>query len=58
MTKVRSHQGLLSADELAKLMISKLDENGIVYIGKARVAKWLHKLAPRLLSKLINKEEQ
>lgn len=58
MTKARGHQGLLSADELAKFMINKLDENGIVYIGKARVAKWLHKLAPRLLSKLINKGEQ
>lgn len=57
MTKARGHQGLISADELAKLMVNKLHKRGVVYLGKARIAKWLHKLAPKLLSKLINKAD-
>lgn len=58
MTKARGHQGLISADELATLMIHKLNKKGPVYLSKAKIAKWLNKLAPKILSKLINKAER
>jgi len=55
MTKKRGHKGLLTSDDLAKFMISKINKNGVIYVGKAKLAKWLYKLAPTTLSKLMNK---
>jgi uncharacterized oxidoreductase len=55
MTKERGHQGLMSANELAKTILNKIDKRGTLYVGKARVAHWLSVLAPRLLHRMINK---
>lgn len=55
MTKKRGHKGLISADDLATFIIGKLNKTGVIYVGKARVANILHKLAPALLSKLMNR---
>ncbi|MBU2917222.1 SDR family NAD(P)-dependent oxidoreductase [Psychrosphaera sp. F3M07] len=55
MTKKRGHEGLLKPDNLAKIIISKINKTGVIYVGKAKLAKWLYKLAPTTLSKLMNK---
>jgi len=54
MTKERGHHGLMTTDELVKIITSGIDRSGIYFVGKARTAKWLHALSPALLSRLIN----
>jgi uncharacterized oxidoreductase len=55
MTKKRGHKGLLSSDDLAQFIISKINKSGVIYVGKAKLARLLYSLAPKTLSKLMNK---
>ena len=54
MTKIRGHQGLMSASDLASHMLANLHRKGTVFVGKAKLAYFINKLAPRLLFKMMN----
>jgi uncharacterized oxidoreductase len=58
MTQARGDQGLMSSDALAEFMVSQLHETGVIYVGKVRLAMLLHRFMPKLLSRLMNKQDQ
>ena len=54
MTKERGHKGLMSAQDLASFMLANLHQSGTVFVGKAKLASLINKLAPSLLFKMMN----